>query len=141
MAREAVNLVERQDIQANYEVLVPGKTTILEMINVEPGQKEVLRGAILVEGANKMYKKAASADIATGKKLVIANDYVDTGAEATGVSAVINAIVSGLVIRDNVKVEGGELTAANELTLREQGINFTSMVHNDGKHDTVNNKL
>lgn len=141
MAREASNLVEKEIMQADYDVLVPGGTTVIETVSVEPGQEKVVRGQVLVEGTNKLYKKAKTSDIAAGKKLVIAHDEVDTGNEAAGVAAVINAIISGVVIRDNVKVADGELSAEHEQVLRTQSINLTSMLHADGKASKVTNRI
>lgn len=98
-------------------------------VSLEPGNHTVKRGTVLYRKSDSvLYAPAASANITSGKDLVILGEDVDTDASDT---VAISAMVyqSGDFLRDYVLQGDGEtpITSAHELVLRPLGFTFKPM--------------
>lgn len=87
-----------------------------------PGNEVILRGTIMKRGANGMYTPAAASDITAANFLVVVDEDVDVTADKN-VAADARAYRAGRLIESKLLLsDGGTLTAAHKLVLRQQGI-------------------
>lgn len=95
-------------------------------VDLEPGNGELKRGALLYRKANGMYAPAASGQITTNYMLAVLNEDVDTGAtvEAGAVAEAAAAYRAGRFIDGAVKLASGTITAAHKVVLNLMGIKF-----------------
>lgn len=96
-------------------------------VPVKPGNGVVERGTVMFREANGQYSPAATADVVATKDLVVINETVDTTGEVAEVAAVYRA---GRLIDEKVKLAAGaELSAANKIVLRAQGIKLDPAIN------------
>ncbi len=107
--------------EPNYLLSDPTGAQVIA-IPCAPGEKVVLRGTIMKRGDNGMYTPAAAADITNANHLVVVDEDVDVTADAN-VAADARAYRAGRMIESKLLLsDGGKLTAAHKLVLRQQGI-------------------
>lgn len=86
-----------------------------------PGAGILTIGTVMYRGENGMYSAAGAAEAVSANYLVVLKETVDTGVTGTGVVA--GAYLCGELLKKAVHLkDGAELTAANILALRNQGI-------------------
>lgn len=97
-------------------------------VSVEPGNGTVPMGTVLYRKADSaLYTPAASADVASGKNLVILGQDVDTDASETVAAAAV-AYESGEFFDSRVIIKDGTpITAAHQLVLRAFGYTFKQL--------------
>ena len=115
--------------------LLAGTGTETEIgVALAPGNGVVERGTIIKKGENGLYAPAATGTLSGGECAVLMSD-TDTGAEGTGVAPSAAAFRTGRFLTGKAKLASGELSAADVLELRRQGIIF------DGMSGTLNNEV
>ena len=96
-------------------------------IPVEPGNGQVARGTVMYRKANGMFTAATASDATAANYLVVIDEDVDTEADAR-VAEAAAAYRMGAVIRAKVLLkDGGPVTEAVALALRQQGIRLDPM--------------
>lgn len=108
-------------------------------IPCEPGNGTVKRGTIMYRKANGMFAPAAAANAVSTSYLAVLDETVDTDANL-GIAEDAAAYQNGRLIAGKVTLASdGEVTAAIELVLRQQGI---TLCHTDGTAPVfVNGKI
>lgn len=105
-------------------------------INLMPGAGEVKRGTLLYKNADGFYQAAASAQVTTSNDLVVLNETVDTGSDATAVAEVASAYRGGTFIDGRVKLAANaDITEAHKIVLRMMGIVFGQSVEKAGEFE------
>lgn len=105
-------------------------------VNLLPGQGVMKRGTVLYKNASGFYLPAASAQITDSNDLVVLNETVDTGSDATAVAEVAAAyregtFISGKIMYDNSGTPTA-VTEAHKVVLRLFGIKFNQSVESSG---------
>lgn len=103
-------------------------------VALKPGSGLILRGTLIQKGADGLYVPAKTGEMANGECAVLIHDE-NTGDEASGVAGSASAYKAGRFIRGKLILAAGELTDADLLELRRQGITV------DGEGATVNNAV
>lgn len=113
-------------------------------INMEPGNGEVKRGALLYRKSNGFYAPAGTSQISTSYDLVVLNEDVDTGSSVDVDTVAEDAaayragcFIDGVVTYDNSGT-ATPVTAAHKLVLRLFNIVFDVM---DSKAGTMVNGM
>lgn len=107
-----------------------------EAVSVEPGHGVIARGTVLYRKSSGMYAPASAAEAVDANDLVVADESVDTDAEAH-IAEVAAAYRAGQLVRDRVLLaDGTPVSDAVALALRRLGIHMDRM--NDwAKGETV----
>ncbi len=105
-------------------------------VNLLPGQGVMKRGTVLYKNASGFYLPAESAQITDSNDLVVLNETVDTGSDATAVAEVAAAyregtFISGKIMYDNSGTLAA-VTEAHKVVLRQFGIKFNQSVESSG---------
>ncbi len=120
---------------ADYSLLAGTGTETTIGVALTPGKGVVKRGTIIQRGEDGLYAPAKTGEMANGECAVLISDN-DTGNEASGVAGSAAAYKTGRFIASAlILAEEGELTAADLLELRRQGI------VTDGDGETINNEV
>ncbi|MGN0996546.1 MAG: hypothetical protein ACI4PG_06535 [Candidatus Ventricola sp.] len=91
-------------------------------IPCEPGNGVVARGTVVYRKESGLYAPAAAENVTETAYLAVLDEAVDTDADAK-VAEDARAYRAGRMIRSAVTLSAGaQLSAAQELTLRKQGI-------------------
>jgi hypothetical protein len=91
-------------------------------VPIEPGNGTIKRGTVLYRKSNGMYAPAASANVAATNYLVVLDEEINSNADLV-VAEDAKAYRAGRLIAGKVKLASdADLTAANVVVLRQQGL-------------------
>lgn len=103
-------------------------------VALKPGSGVIKRGTVIQKGEDGLYVPAKTGEMANGECAVLISEN-DTGAEASGVAGSATAYKTGRFLSSVLKLASGDLSAADLLELRRQGITV------DGMNGTLNNEV
>lgn len=126
-------LTKSLGISTNYGMLAGTGTERVIGVALTPGSGILARGTILAKQATGLFAPLATGSAASAMCAVLI-DTTDTGTETAGIAQSASAYDKGRFQGDKIFLASGELTDADKLALRTQGIDIAEI-------GTLNNEV